>query len=69
MPGLTLEEIDALPAALTPRDYAEVYGVSIDTAYTVFHDGTLPVINVGRRLFLPKVFVQEQLGMLEGTEQ
>ena len=45
---------DDLPLFLNARSVAEVLGVSISSAYELFHEPGFPVLRVGSRMVVPK---------------
>ena len=56
---------DDLPLFLNAKMVAQVLGVSISTAYELFHDPGFPTLRVGSRMVVPKEqFIQwaEEIG-------
>ena len=45
---------DDLPLFLNARMVAQVLGVSISTAYELFHEPSFPTLRVGSRMVVPK---------------
>ena len=45
---------DDLPLFLNARMVAQVLGVSISTAYELFHEPVFPTLRVGSRMVVPK---------------
>ena len=45
---------DDLPLFLNARMVAQVLGVSISTAYELFHEPGFPTLRVGSRMVVPK---------------
>ena len=50
----TCKTYDDLPLFLNARSVAEVLGVSVSTAYELFHEPGFPVLRVGSRMVVPK---------------
>lgn len=50
----TIQTYDALPLFLNARSVADVLGVSVSTAYELFHEPGFPVLRVGSRMVVPK---------------
>lgn len=50
----TVQTYDDLPLFLNARSVAEVLGVSVSTAYELFHEPDFPVLRVGSRMVVPK---------------
>ena len=57
---------DDLPPFLNAKMVAQVLGVSISTAYELFHEPGFPTLRVGSRMVVPKEkfiqWVEEQTG-------
>ncbi len=45
---------DELPMFLSAKTLAQVLGVSISTAYELFHEPSFPTLRVGSRMVVPK---------------
>ena len=45
---------DDLPLFLNAKTVAQVLGVSISTAYELFHESSFPTLRVGSRMVVPK---------------
>ena len=60
---------DDLPLFLNARMVANVLGVSISTAYELFHEPGFPTLRVGSRMVIPKEkFIQWAEGQSGGAK-
>ena len=60
---------DDLPLFLNARMVAQVLGVSISTAYELFHEPGFPTLRVGSRMVVPKEkFIQWAEGQSGGAK-
>ena len=60
---------DDLPLFLNAKMVAQVLGVSISTAYELFHDPGFPTLRVGSRMVVPKEqFIQWAEGQSGGAK-
>lgn len=60
---------DDLPLFLNAKMVAQVLGVSISTAYELFHEPDFPTLRVGSRMVVPKEkFIQWAEGQSGGTK-
>jgi excisionase family DNA binding protein len=50
----TFTNYDQLPLALSADEVAQVLGISRAGAYTLMHSKGFPVLQVGKRLIVPK---------------
>ena len=46
---------------LTPVEVSKVLGVCKKTVYQLLHDGDLNSIRIGRRILVPKIFLQDYI--------
>lgn len=60
---MSTEEVQALPAAVPVRKASEAFGISLDSTYAAIHSGDLPVIQIGRRMLVPKTAILKLLGI------
>ena len=51
---MTYTSLEQLPLALSAEDVAQVLGISRANAYTLMHSKGFPVLQVGKRLVVPK---------------
>lgn len=58
---MSIEEIEALPAAVPPRDVSEAIGLSLDSTYAGIHSGDIPALRIGRLMFVPKPWILKKL--------
>jgi hypothetical protein len=65
--GLSIDEVRALPAAVQMKQVSEALGLSLDSTYAGANSGELPVVRVGRRMFMPKAVLLRMLQMDETT--
>lgn len=54
MKNSTYHSYDELPMFLNAKMVAQVLGVSISTAYELFHEPGFPTLRVGSRMVVPK---------------
>ena len=54
MKNSTYHSYDELPMFLNAKMVAQVLGVSISTAYELFHEPSVPTLRVGSRMVVPK---------------
>lgn len=60
---------DDLPLFLNAKMVAQVLGVSISTAYELFHEPDFPTLRVGSRMVVPKEkFIQWAEGQSGGAK-
>ena len=60
---------DDLPLVLNAKMVAQVLGVSISTAYELFHESGFPTLRVGSRMVVPKEkFIQWAEGQSGGAK-
>ena len=60
---------DDLPLFLNAKMVAQVLGVSISTAYELFHEPGFPTLRVGSRMVVPKEkFIQWAEGQSGGAK-
>lgn len=60
---------DDLPLFLNAKMVAQVLGVSISTAYELFHEPSFPTLRVGSRMVVPKEkFIQWAEGQSGGAK-
>ncbi len=60
---------DDLPLFLNAKMVAQVLGVSISTAYELFHEHDFPTLRVGSRMVVPKErFIQWAEGQSGGAK-
>ncbi len=55
--------MEEMPATLTIEQASEVLGVSIRSGYRAAHRGQIPIMRIGRRLFVPTRPFFEMLGV------
>ena len=54
MKNSTYHSYDEVPMFLNAKMVAQVLGVSISTAYELFHEPSFPTLRVGSRMVVPK---------------
>ena len=65
----TFTNYDQLPLFLNANTVAQVLGVSISTAYELFHEHDFPTLRVGSRMVVPKErFIQWAEGQSGGAK-
>lgn len=69
---MTLAELAAmqLPPTITVEQAAEIIGIGRSSAYRAAQNGDIPVLRIGRRLFVPSAKLLELLGLgsVDGTD-
>lgn len=55
--GLDLSNIEALPEFLRPEEVFKLFRMGRSAGYDALHDGTIPSIRIGRRLFVPRAAI------------
>ena len=69
MKSSVYKSYDDLPLFLNAKMVAQVLGVSISTAYELFHESGFPTLRVGSRIVVPKEkFVQWAEGQSGGAK-
>lgn len=62
----TYKNYDDLPLFLNAHQVSQVLGISVSSAYELFHEPGFPVLHVGSRMVVPKEqfiqWVEEQIG-------
>ena len=58
-----IREAPAVPSMLTVQQASELLGISLRSAYRAAEAGQLPILRLGRRLFVPTRRLLAMLGM------
>lgn len=55
--GLDLTNLEALPEFLRPDEVFALFRMGRNAGYDAIHDGMIPSIRIGRRIFIPRAAI------------